>query len=267
MTWLEIAKNLPQGKSVRATCPECGIENKRNAKISHQYAKYTVYCFKCDFTDYEYKGQQTLQDISKLRELDERAKEFQQAPIRLPNDFSTDIPSIGRLWLYKAAISEATWKNYGIGYSPSMCRVILPVYNETNELVWVQARAVLPKQEPKYCQPSRERKSIMFQARCGRTDLQYAVITEDILSAIRVGKHVDCFSLLGTKLTTEQAVMLSAYSTIIIWLDGDKAGRKGTKNIIKSLSLITTVKVIRTPNDPKSYTNKEIKRFLCQEDM
>ena len=63
---------------------------------------------------------------------------------------------------------------------------------------------------------------------------------------------------MGTKITTAQSFQLSNYSKIIVWLDGDKAGRSASANISKSLALLTEVKVIHTELDPKKLSNAQI---------
>lgn len=260
MDWLEIAQNLPLGKKTYTTCPECGREKK--AVVSHDARGYSLYCFRGCTPLFERKGTQTLEQLRRIQELNDAASKFQDRAIELPKDFTESIPPEGKLWLYRASISESTWKQFRIGYSPSMCRVILPVYSRSGDLLWYQARAMLEGQKPKYLQPDRERSTVMFQAYSSRGDLQRAVIVEDILSAIRVGKHIDTYSLLGTKITTGQAAELSKYNRVTIWLDGDIAGQRGAYKIKKSLGLVTQVDVLRTEHDPKSYTDTELLEFL-----
>lgn len=94
------------------------------------------------------------------------------------------------------------------------------------------------------------------------------VIVEDILSAIRVGRHVRSVSLLGTSasaktLLHEVSIARAMGKLIAVWLDADKAGKVGTNRIRNQLELLGSEPVcIRTTKDPKRYTNQEIKEIL-----
>lgn len=212
------------------------------------------------------KGKLTLTELKELEALNERAKSGIEAPHRLPDDYTKELSLEGRIWLYKAGLTPTDWSKYGIGYSPSSQRVVLPVYDTRGKLVWQQHRAVIAGQRPKYMQPSRDKGDTLYVAhpKTGATDR--AIIVEDILSAIRVGRHTTAISILGTKLSAGQAKRLAKFSEITTWLDGDRAGRAGSKAIRKSMSLVTSVSNIQTELDPKEYSDHEIRRILCLDD-
>lgn len=261
MTWLEIAQNLPLGAKTDIECPEkCGDGLKLS--VHHTTKDYWCNCFRCGFNDRHRKGQQTLAEIARIRELNEAAQNVELG-MELPADYTTNIPLHGRLWLYKAGITEPVWSAYNIGYSERLDRVILPVYDTEGNLIWYQCRALHVGQKPKYLQPARDRSTIMFRVKGSGNNLQRVVIVEDILSAIRVGKHIDSCSLLGTKITTSQAAELGKYAEVTTWLDSDKAGRSGAYKIRKTLGLITEVSNILTDKDPKELSDKQIKEALC----
>jgi 5S rRNA maturation endonuclease (ribonuclease M5) len=255
MDWKTTAQQLPVGHKVRIDC-ECG--SGKTVIVNHLPKAYTAKCFRCDFTDYLEKGKLTLQELARLKELNKLALES-KFELELPSDFTTEIPLEGRLWLYSGGISPTVWSKLGFGYSKHWERVVMPVYNN-GELVWFQARAILKGQKPKYIQPSQDRSNIMFKML--KKSKERVVVVEDILSAIRVGKHENAVSLLGTKITTEQAAELSKYNKVTLWLDNDKAGRKGAYAIKKALSLVTDVDNIVTDEDPKRLSDKQIKELL-----
>ncbi|QDP66056.1 MAG: hypothetical protein Unbinned4336contig1000_21 [Prokaryotic dsDNA virus sp.] len=261
MKWVEIASNLPVGGKTQTECPEnCGSGEKLS--VTHDVKEYWCNCFRCGYTDNYDKGTLSLAQLKEIKELNERAKNA-NLKVELPKDVTDDIPREGRLWLYRASISPSTIKKYRIQYSEEHRRVILPVFDSSGKLIWYQARAVHPEQEPKYIQPSADRSEIMFAARSRKTSSR-AIIVEDILSAIRVGASADAFSLLGTKITTAQASRLMKYDRVTTWLDSDRAGRNGAYKIGKELGLVTEVDNIVTDQDPKMLTNKQIKEILCQ---
>lgn len=253
--WLDIAKELPLGHKTRVNC-ECG--DGKTLVINHNIKGFSCHCFRCDVNEFIGKGKQTLEELARIKELNELSKE--ELPLQLPDDFTQDIPLHGRLWLYSGGITEPTWKQYNIGYSKKYDRVILPVY-DNNKLIWYQCRALHEGQVPKYIQPSRGRESIVFTSKGGKNNGR-AVLVEDILSAIRVGKHIRTYSLLGTKISTNQANILAKHSHVTTWLDADKAGRVGAYKIRKTMSLLTEVTDIVTAVDPKKLSDKEIKEVL-----
>lgn len=260
MSWITTAKELPLNGKVQIECPEnCGSGEKLS--VNHSVKSYWCNCYRCGFADSEYKGAQTLQELKRIQELNQAAEEMMLS-LELPYDYTTDIPEHGRLWLFKAGISEQLYTKHNIGYSKSLDRVILPVYNTQGSLEWYQCRALHQGQSPKYLQPARCRDKVMFRVNRDRNNLQRVVVVEDILSAIRVGEHVNTVSLLGTKITTSQASELIKYKQIIVWLDPDRAGRQGSYKIRRTLGLVTDVKNIVTSKDPKELSDKEIKQCL-----
>ena len=263
MEWLDLAKQLPIGNHGRCECPECGIGSGSKAAIyNHSHKAYSLYCNACGAQPFHMKGKLTLTELRELEDLNEQAKRGLQRPLELPADFTTDISLQGRLWLYKAGLSPTDWAKYGIGYSESSRRVVLPVYGEQGQLVWQQQRAVISGQSPKYLQPARDKGETVFMAVPEQGTTRRVVVVEDILSAIRVGKHQTAISILGTKLSAGQAKKLSQFDEVTTWLDGDSAGRAGSKAIRKSMSLVTRVSNIQTELDPKEYSDHEIRRIL-----
>lgn len=255
MDWLEIAKTLPLSSKTRSNC-ECG--DGKPAVINHQLKGYSFYCFRCDTKFFEHKGQQTLAELARIKELNELAT--QSFKIELPKDFTEEIPLVGRLWLYKAGITPTVWKKYGFGWSEFWQRVVMPVY-EGDKLVWFQARAVLDGQKPKYINPTGDRESLMFLA-ATTNDRSEIILVEDILSAVRVGAVAPACSMLGTKITTAQAGKLAQYDIVRTWFDNDRAGKQGAYNVRRCIGLGTEVLNIRSTQDPKSYSNTEIREIL-----
>ena len=94
------------------------------------------------------------------------------------------------------------------------------------------------------------------------------VLVEDILSAARVGRIARTVSILGTNAGQVldriwSDLGLRDNPTIVVWLDGDKAGRKGRNALARALSLQgANVLTITTPLDPKKYSYREIREIL-----
>lgn len=253
MEWLEVAKTIPLGQKTRIDC-ECG--DGKTAIVNHGMQNYTLHCFRCSRTEYEWKGKLSLQELTAIRQINEEANK--PHPVTLPTDMTLDVPLQGRLWLYSCGISETVWRKYGVGWSDRLRRVILPVY-KNNEIVWWQGRSVDSSIKPKYVQPSADRETLMFTS---HGDSSVCVVVEDIASAIRVGEIITAHSLLGTSVTTSQLMQLGQYEKVIVWLDSDSAGRNGSYKLRRGLSLITDVIATETELDPKCLTPQQIKEHL-----
>lgn len=255
--WKEVAKRLQTGKNTYIQ-HSCG--GGRTLAVNNSMKGYSCYCFRCGHQDFVSKGKLTLEELALIRQQNELNE--QEIKIELPQDFTLDIPLEGRIWLFKAGISEPLYRSYGIGYSKSWNRVIVPIY-ESGKLVWFQARALTQLQQPKYLQPSADKSSVLFKTHSYDDHRDRVVVTEDMLSAIRVGAHIPCASILGTKITNEQINELARFNLVTTWLDSDTAGTKGSYKIRKSLSLVTDVDNIVTEDDPKLLSNMNIKDALC----
>ena len=261
--WEKVAENLAVGTKTREDCEECNGRNtlvvSRNTKGSH------AYCFKCDLNEHKSAEPLSLAEQQRLLELSKTVEAELDASgsVALPEDITYDIPLEGRLWLYKCGISESVWRKYKVCYSPRWQRVIIPIYHG-DQLIWFQARSIIPEMKPKYLQPSADKSKVLFRSLNQQGDT--VVLTEDMASAIRVGKHIPTMSILGTKLTNGQANYISKFDKVVVWLDSDKAGRDGSKKIRRSLGLLTDTFDILTDEDPKCLTDKrireELRRFL-----
>ena len=250
MNWLDIAKNLSPNTKERVQC--CGIN--RDAVISHNRDYYTYYCFRCDERIYERVGNRPLDQL------------FSNAPTKiesheLPEDFTTVIPLQHCLWLYKAALSRDVIVDAGIGWSDSLQRIVLPIRDPSGNVLYYQCRAVHQGQLPKYLNPPIDKASILYHSGIG-SGLTRIVVCEDILSAIRVGKHTPACSILGTKTSDEQAMYLSNYKLVSYWLDPDKAGIRGSRSGIKKLSLTTDTEILTSNVDPKCLPDRCIRQVL-----
>ena len=108
--------------------------------------------------------------------------------------------------------------------------IYLPLFDSTRaRTVGVQRRNF--KGSPKY---TTEVNTCFQGFACYQKGNKTLYITEDVLSAMKLylaGK--DALSVLGTKTPTN---MPKSYDEVVVWLDNDAAGHKGTINMVKELS-------------------------------
>lgn len=272
--WLAKAKTLPAGHSTRIEC--CASD--RSMLVSNDRKGYRGYCFRCHDKPFVAHGEFSLETLAR------RKAEFAlitEKEVRLPSDFSTEIPPDEATWLYKAGISSELAKHYGIGWSEYFGRIIVPVYNR-GELVAYTAR--MRNGRPKYIEKSKDPGGLVFQAapnlllpsyaQWAATDGPDIVFVEDNLSCIRVGrvaKHV--VSLMGTSANRRQLVAAFGSGSeglggrtrrIAVWLDPDNAGRTAQRTLCAALRVYGhEVRSIRSGKDPKYYSYAQIKEHLC----
>lgn len=89
------------------------------------------------------------------------------------------------------------------------------------------------------------------------------VITEDILSAVKVSDHMDAMPALGVSVPAKKLTKLlqMGYQGIIVWLDGDK-WREGMEIADKAKWIGMSAKTIYSKLDPKEYTHEQIEEHL-----
>ena len=84
------------------------------------------------------------------------------------------------------------------------------------------------------------------------------VLVEDMISAAKVGRFMNCAALLGTNLTHKQVAFLTAhYNEVIMMLDPDAIG----KSLLFSKqygSLFDSFKIVSLPADPKDTTYHDL---------
>lgn len=253
--YLEVAERLPQGQSTRVN-HHCGPG--RTLKINHEKQGYSAYCFRCHLKGFTRKVRRSLSDFDIVKQKTV-TRDVLSGELSLPKDFTLDIPDDYAIWLWKYGFDRELSKELGFGYSPEWSRVVLPVYDKSG-LRYIQARATdFPIQQPKYLDLGNKSGVL---AMFGDTS-ERVVLTEDILSAAKVGLVQGAASILGTSMSIKQAMNLSHCSEVIWWLDGDKAGIRG-RNECKSHFDLLDIKqsFIQTPKDPKKYSKRKILEFI-----
>ena len=260
MDWLEVARQLPLGHK-RRIAHDCSTD--RDMLVSHSEGGYSAYCFRCGPVGFEGHGYQTLEELNRINELNTQAQEPQSN--ELPADFTTEIPQEHILWLARGGISAHRAKCVGIGWSDSMHRIVIPVYDGSGTLVYWQARAIRKWQTPKYTNPPVTKATLLYWTHPNTSGSKArVVVTEDILSAIRIGKHVTSASILGTKTSDSQAAQLSEYDQVDYWLDPDQAGHVGAIAGTRKLGLVTNTSILGKDCevDPKNLSDRAIRDIL-----
>lgn len=261
-SWVHHAKDVAPGQK-RYFPHDCG--GGKTLLISNNEGGYSAWCFRCSDSGWHRHPELPLAErIAKLQE--QAAHDARHAFVRgdptLPHGLVFDVqqwPSHAAVWLYKAGIGKPEIARLGAGWHPDMERVVLPVY-EGKHLVYWQARG-FDKGRPKYINPDVDKQQIIPTYGEG-----VRVLTEDILSAFKVGMAAKGTSLMGTSLSEKLlSTLLSERLPVLVWLDPDEAGQRAADKIVRQLRQfgLSTGRIV-TDKDPKLLSQERINHEVHQ---
>lgn len=256
------------GQQVRINHDACpaGRDTKQRLFIKRAFRKVLAYCHNCGGHHVRGTGKGGVREAEVIRELlakDERETRS-ASEVLLPADIKYNPaawPDDARAWLYQYDIDDTDIAEYSIGYSESWGRVILPVYASGKCVFW-QGRQI-DGPAPKYISV-RCAKKPLFTAPTYAPTSDRVVITEDMLSAIRVAKTgcADAVALLGTGGPDDLPVRLAGYKDVICWLDKDYAGKTASFDLRHRLATVMHANVWWcSADEPKRCTDQQIKDY------
>lgn len=257
-TWLPQAQDLALGQR-RRTDHDCG--GGRTLLVEHKDNGYSAWCHRCSDKGWHPHPQPSLAEriarLNAVRAAESTAQACSAPPV--PTEFNPSLwPLPARVWLYKAGFSNDTIQEHGFYYSEGLDRVVLPIMRGATVVYW-QARGFDPSR-PKYLNPPIDKPLAVYG------EHGPLVLTEDILSAARVGEVATGVGVLGTSLTDKAVgwVVRHAHGCpVMLWLDPDTAGRKGAVRMGHQLRLAgVPVTVVRSDLDPKLYPRSLIEEFI-----
>ena len=250
--WEAAAKALPYGSSRKVL--HCG--SSQSARAYNNTNGISFHCFRCGERDFKPHGVRSAVEILKAREAERALRSAVSIPDGALRLTDQEVPPAAVLWpLVTGLTPEDASETYGMRYDPKTRRVLIPL--EDGFL----ARSVFGER-PKYIKAGAEHvESYSLLVDAQREPL---VITEDILSTIKVYRAgFSAMALLGTSVSATTAARVGAFSCVISWTDGDKAGDAAFVKLRKRLGLYTTdLKRIRTDADPKELHITQIQTLI-----
>lgn len=177
-------------------------------------------------------------------------------------------------YLRQRGITEETAKVFGVGYFAgrgSMSgRVVVPIQNERGELIAYAGRSI-DATEPKYKLPAGFKKSAeLFNLQrviaLPESSRGRVIVCEGFFDCMKVhqaGLHA-VVGLMGSTLSDAQEKVLHQFAHVILFLDGDEAGREAARGIAARLIHHTFVRVIDLPDgkQPDQLASAEIQALL-----
>lgn len=259
-SWLDRAQRLKIGQKRRVS-HDCG--DGTPLLVEAKADGWAAWCHRCHepgWVPRELSLSERLARITQQREADDTLR-IGDAPSPKTSDVR-QWPLEARVWLYKAGFSNDDIANLGVYWHEPSQRVVLPLVKD-GELVYWQARDPFWKRgcgRPKYINPSVNKTRLVAKYGSGPC----IVLTEDILSAYKVGKTTEAWSLMGTAMKPWIAhELIEARKPVVTWLDPDEAGETAARTLRMGLRAYgVQVRNIVSPRDPKLHWRSEIEHYL-----
>ena len=244
-------------------CPHCQSSDAR--------AEYTdnYFCFSC------HKSEKKNHWEKKKPVAIQATRE-----IKLPEDFTYNIPVNIKVHLYKKHFTDELISAYRLGWSPSTPvwserkqesfnsggRLILPYYGPDGkgQLRYFEARSYEPDNKLKYITVGGKQECFFAGLTADRT--KSIVVVEDMISAMRVGAFFPCVALRGTSFSEDKLLQLAFKAdNFVLWLDSDGPGKNAARKVKKRLGMLAnSVRTLVTSEDPKCYSDRMIHTYLTQ---
>ena len=246
-------------------CPHCDGGHKTGC-----YAEYAdgYKCFSCGISKSFDSHRMAIMGKAALRPITMAKDMYVPKHTRNTREFSPQVLK----WLYSYYVYDKLIKKHRIGYVGDTGEwgdsLLLPVIDD-GEIVFV-TRRFFPNKRVLGIGTKQP-----YKIKNGN---KRVILVEDYISAIRLEEFADVYCLFGTYLNRgEVKPLLDEYDEVILWLDGDEAGRKGVKNITKQLNYKInenkrkfplkypkgwSIVNITSKEDPKYYSPTQVKEFL-----
>lgn len=259
-SWLPLAETLALGARLR-TDHDCG--GGRTLTLCRDATGLHAFCFRCNDHGWQAPPPEPLEArLARLRkqaEADTQAASSVGLPAPAVREWAA-WPEPCRVWLLKAGLCSADLPGLGAYYHPPSQRVVLPVLGPSGRVLFWQARAVDGRQ-PKYLAPPVNKASVIpVYGKATKVTL-----TEDLLSAYKVGRVGEGWSMLGTSINDNMlAALLRRGCAVNVWLDPDAAGQRGAAKVLAKLRAVGLVcRNIISKVDPKLVHLSEIKELIA----
>ncbi len=136
------------------------------------------------------------------------------------------------------------------------------VKNDDGSLVYMEMRAVDGRKPKTKSYGVKPHDRMVFDINKYPSDVRSRlVLVEDIVSCIKVARHIPCMCLFGSMLSPVGTRFVNLFDHVTLWLDPDKYME--AIELSQQLSLfIPSVDVVYSEQDPKDYNDLDLKRYL-----
>jgi len=246
-----------------ATC-SAGVDSKRRLYIKRCEDGYTIvaYCHHCGKRGSVSKRKYKFGSTEKKCE----GVSVSERP-QFPCDCSGSIttwPTAAKVWVRQYGITNKEVEDYGLCYSEDVQRVLIPVYEEEDVVLW-QSRKVFPEDtRPKYITTHTRSGGVIWRS-LNWDVAGTCIICEDVLSAIKCSRVLPSVTTLGVHINDKCLnFLVENYTNFIIFYDDDNPAVRRQQLILKNkLAPFGSVTIIHNNGvDPKELSTKQLQEVL-----
>lgn len=231
----------------RDQCPRCRSNGRDNSKDNLAvYADGHEWCYACSY----HRPAKLEQRIEKL--ITTITPETNKAPetIALPPDTSLSLPEevISRLLAWNLTFNQIKIHNFM--WSEDRKSLIMPVYDGYGQLLMYQERSwdIGKRKYMTYGKPT----DILHIITNNPLNKDTIILTEDLVSAIRVSEYKPAMPLWGSDIPLQTIRRLaSRFNTVGVWLDPDMK-QKAVRDVLR-ISQYVPCFFVESSMDPKFY--------------
>lgn len=247
--------------AVNTTCPFChgGLSRDNSFSVTRKSEGYLYNCYRATCKARGFIPT-ILADTGNTPRRKFSPRHFREVLTQLPSEVKTYL--MERFHLTSEELSTANCR-----WAPKVTRVVWPITNSNNRVVGHMTRGYkefhnFEKGEPK---------AIAYWGNdCSKLYFPHTevkdgpiVVVEDIISAIRVARHMRSVAMLGTIFNDNTVNELRQHSDSI-WLGFDPdAVKLAIKAKQKYNAFFVDIRVIQFPDDPKDMGEEELREFLA----
>lgn len=241
---------------MREPCIECGASRSLQTFDDGQY------CHAC------HKQFKNKKLVTKKQE-----KKILEMPKNINAGLNCVESSEALIWLQQYYVDRHKAIKYSIHWSKEYQRICF-LYNE-NKSCWMRTLDKTKKDKWVFV----GEKALYFvrkvhgNSNSTRYYSNYAlIITEDVVSVIRCSEFCDSVALGGTNIEPSVGKgsnkvnillpILLQYDKIIIWLDGDTAGKTAAQKFYNRYKHLKNITIVNTKSDPKTHSPKIMRALL-----
>lgn len=239
-------------------CPRCAKQGRDRAGDNLAvYSDGHKFCFGCGWY-YGHNLNSIDAMVKKLYKYKESPKDSYEFNL---DNITYNIPKTPLTWVSKYGILPSELKAHRVYYDYSKECLFFPIYDGHDQLVSICGRYFGPNPEhPKYV--IRGFKTGFFKVIKPLKASDVYVITEDWLSAIKVGRQYNAIPIMGTHIPNELILRLvSFHPKLRIWLDFNKAA-DAIRQAARIRQYIPNTGTIVTELDPKEYNDTQIREQI-----
>ncbi len=227
-------------------CPVCPSSDAYT-----EWGNGTAKCFSCGYRPRD-SVEATLQRLKSSHENEKKNW------VSLPADYNHYIPPKALVWLQKYGITDKEMRKHRIGYSEEKSLLVFPVFFDAELLMW-QGRYFGEDQDFRKW-TTHGSKDVFYLPEEWEDDT--IVVVEDIVSAIKVSRIINCTCLFGSAMPDRLLRRTQAlFKRAKVWLDPDKK-KESIEMAMAMIERGIPTTVVLTDRDPKEYPTADLREII-----